>query len=207
MTSAPSFSIPGLSALSDDEARALAESVRRVRAAAECQLREGATPRRLVAELHRGVDRVAARASERGVPIACTPGCDHCCHARVEVLPDEAACLAQILRHWPDEARRAAVARLQAQASARRAAPLARHACALLIEHRCSVYAQRPAACRKAHSLDANACASGAASLPQDLALVLDAQALMRGVGQALAAPALELAASLLAQLPTENLP
>jgi uncharacterized protein len=185
--------------MSPDEQQAFAESIRRVRAAAQCQLDDGTSPRLLATELQRGLDRVQQRAAQRGVQTACQSGCDHCCQARVEVLPVEAELIAQVLRERP--AREALRERLVEQARHRVSEPFARRPCALLSDHRCSVYAQRPAACRKAHSLDARACASAAPEVPQELALLLDAEALMLGVGQALATPPQELALALLEHL------
>lgn len=187
--------------MSPEEQTAFAESIHRVQAAARLALDGGSSRARLVAELHRGVDRVTWLAQERGVALACQPGCAHCCEARVEVLPDEAGLIAQALRDWPEPAQAELRQTLLAQARQRRAQPWVRLPCALLREQRCSVYAARPAACRKAHSLDAQACAEAAPQIPQELALLLDAEALMLGVGQALDAPPQELALAVMEKL------
>ncbi len=84
--------------------------------------------------------------------------------------------------------------------------PGSRAPCVLLVDGRCSVYVARPAVCRKAHSLDVTACNAGSATIPQDLALLLDAESLIQGVAAAcrsagLAGGALELSAALTALL------
>ena len=98
--------------------------------------------------------------------LACTLGCNYCCHQRVEVRPYEAFVLADHIRARMTASQQLDVKRRLAANSAR-IAPLAplQHtqagiACALLIDGACSVYAARPAACRKYYSLSVDTCRS-----------------------------------------------
>ena len=73
---------------------------------------------------------------------ACRAGCEQCCHQRLSVFEVEAApireALAQLERSDPERR-----ARVRAQARDARDPR-----CALLVDGRCSVYAQRPLICR-----------------------------------------------------------
>ncbi|MCX5891846.1 MAG: YkgJ family cysteine cluster protein [Deltaproteobacteria bacterium] len=99
-------------------------------------------------------------------PIACTPGCDHCCHNQVEVAPPEALVIGHFLeRLLPPEERDRFLAKLgtwleaTAGKSKEEIARLRRELpCPLLQEHRCSAYPVRPLVCRAMHSLDAGQC-------------------------------------------------
>lgn len=99
-------------------------------------------------------------------PIACTPGCDHCCYNQVEVTPPEALVIGHFLEHqlsprgrgqlllnlnnWLELAAGKSKAEI---ARCRRELP-----CPLLQEQRCSAYPVRPLVCRAMHSLDAGQC-------------------------------------------------
>ena len=98
--------------------------------------------------------------------LACTRGCNYCCHQRVEVRPYEAFVLADHVRTRMTASEQLDVKRRLAANSAR-ITPLtplqhtqAGIACALLIDGACSVYAARPAACRKYYSLSVDTCRS-----------------------------------------------
>jgi uncharacterized protein len=186
-------------ALSAEEHAAWVASTERVQAVAAGALRGASTAAEAlqwVVHLHTGVDRATASAAARGVPIACREGCSHCCHA--PVMATEAEVL-RIVEHVADQGpdavervRAALAARASSLPASQGAHPQAaatawsdRPPCVLLVDQRCSVYDVRPAACRKAHSLDRAACAASAPRIPQDLALLLDAEALMQGVNAA----------------------
>lgn len=106
----------------------------------------------------------AATIARFGVELACRRGCSFCCHLRVEIRPHDAFVLAHHIHAKLDPARRARiVARIDANLS--RIASLSREehvragiACALLEDGECSVYAARPATCRKYHSLSERTC-------------------------------------------------
>jgi Fe-S-cluster containining protein len=102
--------------------------------------------------------------AQRRVEVACARGCSYCCHLRVEMRPHEAFALAEYIDRSSDEARRARIVSAL-EANLRRIAPLgaAEHVragigCALLEDGACSVYAARPAACRKYYSVSVSTC-------------------------------------------------
>jgi hypothetical protein len=89
-------------------------------------------------------------------------------------------------------------------------APADQTPCAFLRDHLCAIYAFRPATCRKAHSLSVEACASGAAEIPQDLSLLLNCETLVAGTKGAfrmrnLPVTTLELSAAVLAALSSSD--
>ena len=96
--------------------------------------------------------------------LECARGCNYCCHQRVEVRPYEAFVLADHIRAHMTAAQQTEV-KDKLIANRARIAPLAplQHTqagipCALLVDGACSVYAARPAACRKYYSLSVNTC-------------------------------------------------
>ena len=197
--------------LTDDERTAFLQSIARVRqrAAQALQKAKGADDAvAFVAQLHRGLDTVAEQARTTGPQPACQAGCAHCCHLRVEATEPEVFHIALHLRDQPAAAQADALSALQrhvATAAQNRHGP-ARQACSFLVDDRCSIYPVRPAACRKAHSLSAPHCAEQSANIPQNLRLLVDAEALRAGTAlayrdQPLAANALELNAAVLAAL------
>ena len=73
--------------LSDEELLIFHQSVDRVRRVAARSLGQLADAGRavdFVANLHRGLDQVAARAAQVGPVPDCRAGCAYCCHVRVE---------------------------------------------------------------------------------------------------------------------------
>lgn len=95
----------------------------------------------------------------------CRAGCSLCCESlRVDVYAHEAFLIADhIQSHFAEEQRAALWKRLEKHAA--QVLPLTpfEHAtrnipCPLLQEGRCSIYAVRPQACRRHHSLDVRTC-------------------------------------------------
>lgn len=200
--------------LTDDERSAFLQSIARVRQRAAQALRQaqgadgadGAVA--FIAQLHRGLDTVAEQARATGPQPACQAGCAHCCHLRVEATEPEVFHIAQYLRAQPAEALADALSALQRHVATAALNPTnpARQACSFLVDDRCSIYSHRPAACRKAHSLSAQHCAEQSPTIPQNLRLLVDAEALMAGTAlayrdQPLPASAHELNAAVLAAL------
>jgi uncharacterized protein len=191
--------------LSADEQDRVRQSIAGVARAASALLNRADSAyqaQAVVMLLHQGLDKLLAAANGTPPAIECRPGCAHCCNARVEVSEHEAALIAAHLGRWTDDERDPAIARLVAKAGR----PDAGQPCALLQDGHCSVYPIRPAVCRKAHSLSAAACRSGTAPIPQQLALVVQCEALIAGTNQAfeqhgLPAARLELSAAVLAAL------
>ena len=177
--------------LSPAEREAFHAAVAGVQRNVEAELASGHRgdfPLHFIARLHEALDRVVVRAADKGADIACRAGCSHCCHARVE------ASAAEILRIAAElKARTAAelatwVARLEAHPSAPATESWAeRPACPFLIDAHCMIYAVRPSTCRKTHSLDQACCAAHAVEIPQDLALVMQSEALIKGTNNAYA--------------------
>ena len=139
-------------------------------------------PIAFVANLHRSVDQVVTNAAHAGPAPVCQAGCAHCCRLRVEATTPEVFHLARHVQQWPANDLAALLERLHRATEARNeSAPNGRTDCALLVNERCSAYDARPAACRKAHSLSVVQCETQATHVSQNLALVLDAEALMVG--------------------------
>ncbi|MDL2337399.1 MAG: YkgJ family cysteine cluster protein [Pseudomonadota bacterium] len=115
--------------------------------------------------------------------MACRTGCSHCCSARVEAFAPEIFRIAEELKTWPAQAREAVAVRMRdhVAADAGTASWSDRPECPFLVDRRCSVYAVRPSACRKAHSLAVEACAANAPRIPQSLKLVVGTAALTQG--------------------------
>lgn len=176
--------------LSDEERVAFQLSIANVQRAAVRQL--AAHPDidaviGFVAVMQRGVDKVIAGSAERTVWPDCKIGCSYCCSARVEAFPPEVFRIVRQLRQDSPERLAARVARLQAHV-AHSALDLPwgqRLPCAFLDDGLCGIYAVRPSACRRAHSLDVEKCRAGAAEIPEDLELFLGAEALIVGTAQA----------------------
>ena len=197
--------------LTDDERSAFLQSIARVRQRAAQVLRQsqGADDTvAFIAQLHRGLDTVAEQARTTGPQPACQAGCAHCCHLRVEATEPEVFHIAKHLRAQPAEALADALSALHRHVTTAALNPTnpARQACSFLVDERCSIYPVRPAACRKAHSLSAPHCAEQSATIPQNLRLLVDAEALMAGTAlayrdQPLPASAHELNAAVLAAL------
>lgn len=94
----------------------------------------------------------------RDVPVACGDGCWFCCTRWVDVKGIEALGVARTVRGTPRLI--AALEKAQAEFGGksfevRKTLPTP---CSMLAEHRCSVYAERPLACRTAVSRDATTC-------------------------------------------------
>ncbi|MFN3439657.1 MAG: YkgJ family cysteine cluster protein [Acidovorax sp.] len=173
--------------LSADEQSAFEESIARVRGLATRALQRapGATEAiAFTAQLHRSLDTVAAQAAAAGPVPDCKAGCAHCCHVRVEATEPEVFRIAQHLATQPADNLDDVTARLRQHIThAKNSA--ARQPCSFLVDDRCAIYSVRPAACRKAHSLSVQHCATQAPEIPQNLRLLLDAEALMAGTALA----------------------
>ena len=158
-----------------------------------------------IEQLHQGLDTVAEQAGANGPKPACQAGCAHCCHLRVEATDPEVLHIAQRLQTLPSADQATTLRRLQQHAAAA-SVGTTRQPCSFLVHDRCAIYSVRPAACRKAHSLSAAHCAEQSPTIPQNLRLLVDAEALMAGTAlayrdQPLPASAHELNAAVLAAL------
>lgn len=173
--------------LSNDEQTALLDSIERIRARAANHLRSTPSPSNavnFVANLHSAVDKVAQQTNGTGPKTECQAGCAYCCGVRVEATDPEVFLIARELRKRPAAQVNALIERLKNRAATAEMDDL-RSDCAFLENHLCSIYEVRPAVCRKAHSLSAKCCRELAPEIPQDLGLLLGAEALMRGTSDA----------------------
>jgi Fe-S-cluster containining protein len=176
--------------LTPEEQAGFVKSAERVRQAAESYLRTHSSQPsvvKFVANLHRGVTHFMQQAINKGLPIACQAGCNHCCCARVEAMPAEIFVIAEELARRPANELDHLVQRLKSHIAASRDAVTwnRQNECPFLANGLCSIYDVRPSACRKAHSLDTEKCEASAPEIPQDLGLAVAAEAMLRGTSDA----------------------
>jgi uncharacterized protein len=151
----------------------------------------------LADEVDEGTAARAGAAAERGLTIACAPGCNACCEVTVMVYRPEALAIAHWLRRPENEAARAAFlaaypgwraavgdaperlsdAFVAGDAAGYDALLLStwrkRALCAFNHDGRCAIYPVRPIGCRNAHALDTHAlCPPDAPRPPAALAFV-----------------------------------
>ena len=191
--------------LSPEEQAAYLRSVAKVRQAAAVHLAaDHSRPAviRFVTHLHQGVDQVMEKSAGTGTPSACRSGCSHCCNARVHALEPEVFHIAGALRERGPVVLDELMAKLRRHAAMAQGLTAQQHRipCPFLVDHRCSIYPIRPAVCRKAHSLDAEPCRTGSATIPQDLATLMKAEAMIQGAAEAYEAHGLSAAGQELGQ-------
>jgi uncharacterized protein len=147
-----------------------------------------------VQQLQNGIDQVYQTALSGGVALACQAGCNHCCSAEVEAFPPEVLNIVRALKALPAGEYSALVGRMRAHVATPSAALSwrARPQCPLLVDGLCAVYADRPSACRKAHSLDVRACEAQAPTIPQSLQVAVGVAAITEGTMGAYAQLALD---------------
>lgn len=176
--------------LSAEEELALRQSCQAVEASVTGhlqQIKNRAEVIHFIRHLQLGVERLSEQAQAQGASIACKAGCSYCCHAEVKALAPEIFAIAKAIQQLPTveidsiKQRLADHANQQPKASTWNQRP----ACPFLVEGLCSIYAIRPAVCRRAHSLDKDACASSQPEIPQVLGLSLGAEALLYGTASA----------------------
>jgi Fe-S-cluster containining protein len=202
--------VHGPPALTDAEAAAMQRAAQAVRRQAVANMAQRPREEAVVQQtiwLHQATDAEMASAQADGLKVACQPGCKHCCAARVEALAPEVFLIADQVQQLAPKDKAALVDRLQTHATTtQNIAQDAAHditqntrqdatqdttpwsqrpTCPLLVNSLCSVYAVRPAVCRKAHSLDVKACEAGAPQIPQSLRVVVTAQARSQGTSDA----------------------
>lgn len=119
--------------------------------------------------LHRAFEAMAPKE-----PVACRAGCSYCCHQVVSARAAEIFLLARAIRALPEEAAARLTERVMAAAAATRDMRVEeRHRrnvpCPLLEDGRCSVYANRPLACRAFASTDMEACRRAFAHEPAQI--------------------------------------
>lgn len=95
---------------------------------------------------------------------ACRSGCNYCCHYHIYVSATEAFAIAEYLHKAPESTKTLYLSRLKTNAAQAEKLGVDLHIktnirCAFLAEGgECSIYALRPGACRRHHSLDVTPC-------------------------------------------------
>lgn len=127
--------------------------------------REPAQVQRLLSEFYAAMERnIAGAIVANQIPVQCSQGCFYCCLLKVDAKAHEVfAIVAHIEQHFSADALAALKVRLQQSADAIAPLSAAQHLvanipCGLLVDNGCSVYAARPALCRKFHSTSAALC-------------------------------------------------
>jgi hypothetical protein len=143
---------------------AVDRDLKKLRGRLERRLSDRRDPERAVAAaglVTQEFERLAQASSPP--PLACSKGCDPCCHGYVSVLGGEVFRILRYLARQPPERRQAFLDRVAAaDARTRGRSPEERARdrvpCPLLENGACGVYEARPLACRAFVSLDAAAC-------------------------------------------------
>jgi Fe-S-cluster containining protein len=135
---------------------------------------DGATCTALCRRLNGVVDAKIEALSAAGARVACAPGCDYCCHLRVELFEHEAVALFDFLRTRASREDAAVIERnIRANAARVDALSAAQHrsagiACAFLRDGLCAAHDLRPSSCAAYHSLSRERC-EHAFRHPQDI--------------------------------------
>jgi Fe-S-cluster containining protein len=142
-----------------------------------------------------GTDAIVEEFANAPAKIECRAGCSFCCHQNVDVTIPEAILIALRLADPEDPRRSAVLSTAEAFTDLEDDARIATgRPCPLLIDKRCSVYEDRPIACRSLASPDAARCdeamqnlEAGKSVLPIEIYLVLQflcngEQSAMRGI-------------------------
>jgi Fe-S-cluster containining protein len=110
------------------------------------------------------VDAKIDALKDAGASLACAPGCDYCCHLRVDVFAHEAVALLDHLRTRASADDAALIeAKIRANAARVDSLSVEQHraagiACAFLSAGLCSAHDVRPSACATYHSLSRARC-------------------------------------------------
>lgn len=177
--------------LDQDEQSALEQSSRAVQTTVSAHLAAITSPAALIhfiSNLQTGIDKVTQQAQTNGAELACKPGCSHCCHAPVKALAPEVFKIAREIKKLDPESMLAITERLSDYLQQQSSSGMqwqTRPPCPFLQNNLCSIYAIRPAVCRRAHSLKLDPCATSAPEIPQQLEIVLGAEALLQGTAAA----------------------
>jgi uncharacterized protein len=140
--------------------------------------------------LHEQIDLLTEKVIKKpGLHFDCKAGCSYCCSLRVAAVPAEILLIARHLKQLSPEAQNEIIARLKIHAEAARGVVMEDHflPCPMLANGRCTIYALRPAMCRKYLSLDVEECKKPDACAAEDREMVVKSSALIFGTNQAYA--------------------
>lgn len=141
-----------------------------------------------IRSLHEQIDLLTEKIKKKpGLHFDCKAGCSHCCTLRVAAVPPEIFLIARHLKQLPAEMQSELIERLKVHAEAARGVLTEEHCipCPLLADGRCTVYAIRPAMCRKYLSLDVEECKKPDACAAEDREMDVKSSALIFGTSQA----------------------
>jgi len=125
---------------------------------------DAATCATLCRRLNGLIDAKIEALAQAGARVACAPGCDYCCHLRVEVFAHEAVALLHHVRANASADESASLERtIRANAARVDGLTVEQHrsagiACAFLRGGLCSAHDVRPSACAAYHSLSRARC-------------------------------------------------
>jgi len=140
--------------------------------------------------LHEQIDELTEKVIKKpGVHFDCKAGCSYCCSLRVAATPPEVFLIARHVKQLPLETQSELIGRLKIHAEAARGLPNEDFflPCTLLADGKCTIYAIRPAMCRKYLSLDVEECKKPDTCAPEDHEMAMKSSALIYGTGQAYA--------------------
>jgi Fe-S-cluster containining protein len=138
--------------------------------------------------LHEQVDALTEQVYKKpGIHFDCKAGCSYCCSLRVAAMPAEVFVIARHMKQLPGETLAGIIQKLTIHAEAARGLGTEEYflPCALLANGKCSIYALRPAMCRKYLSMDVEECKKPDACAPEDREMVMKSSALIFGTTQA----------------------
>jgi Fe-S-cluster containining protein len=138
--------------------------------------------------LHEQIDALTEKIKNKpGLHFDCKAGCSYCCSLRVAAVPAEIFLIARHLKQLPAEAQTEIIERLKIHAEAARGLVTEDHflPCPMLADGRCTIYAVRPAMCRKYLSMNVEECKKPDACAAEDREMAMMSSALIFGTGQA----------------------
>jgi len=138
--------------------------------------------------LHEQIDVLTEKIIKKpGLHFDCKAGCSYCCSLRVAAVPAEVFLIARHLKQLSAGAQITLMDKLKIHAEAARGVVMEEHflPCPMLADGRCTVYAIRPAMCRRYLSLDVEECKKPDACASEDREMVVKSSALIFGTGQA----------------------
>lgn len=151
----------------DQYQQELAENFQRELHIAKKIFQKEKTPKSIfngVRECYRRLDRqISSNIVKHSIKTECKAGCSHCCSTRVEVFGYEIVAISKYINDTTSgEQKIDLMRRLEEASNKARGLRIKEHflPCALLIDGMCSIYAMRPAMCRKFNSVSLVACIS-----------------------------------------------